>query len=115
MDQNADAAPVYEFGEFRLETARRRLLHRNETVPLTAKALDTLLALIGRRGELVSKDELMRAVWPETVVEENNLNQHIGALRRGLQDRYGENRYIVTMPGRGYRFVPTTPDDPTVS
>ena len=105
MDQNADAAPVYEFGEFRLETARRRLLHRNETVPLTAKALDTLLALIGRRGELVSKDELMRAVWPETVVEENNLNQHIGALRRGLQDRYGENRYIVTMPGRGYRFV----------
>jgi TolB-like protein len=96
---------AYEFDEFRLEPARRRLLHRNEIAPLTAKAFDTLLELIRHRGNLVSKDALMRAVWPDTVVEENNLNQHIGALRRVLQDRYGENRYIVTVPGRGYRFV----------
>src|SRR4029077_12742379 len=54
---------------------------------------------------LVEKDDLMRAIWPNTVVEENNLSQNIAALRRALQDRRGENRYILTVPGRGYRFV----------
>ncbi len=93
------------FGEFRLEPTRRLLLHRDERVPLTAKAFDTLIELVRRRGEVVSKDDLMRAVWPDTIVEENNLNQHIGALRRVLHDRYGENRYIATVPGRGYSFV----------
>lgn len=105
MNARDRAREAYEFGEFRLEPARRRLLHRDEITPLTAKAFDTLLELIRHRGELVRKDALMRAVWPDTIVEENNLNQHIGALRRVLQDRYGENRYIVTVPGRGYRFV----------
>jgi DNA-binding winged helix-turn-helix (wHTH) protein/tetratricopeptide (TPR) repeat protein len=96
---------AYLFGEYRIEPARRLLLHLDEPAPLTAKAFDTLMELVRRRGELVTKDELMGAVWPDTFVEENNLNQHIGALRRVLQDRYGENRYIVTVPGRGYRFV----------
>src|SRR4051812_8992728 len=96
---------AYEFGEFRIEPARRLLLHRGEPAPLTAKAFDTLLELVRRRGEVVGKDDLMRAVWPDTFVEENNLNQHIGALRRVLHDRYGENRYIATIPGRGYQFV----------
>jgi DNA-binding winged helix-turn-helix (wHTH) protein/tetratricopeptide (TPR) repeat protein len=96
---------AYRFGEFCIEPARRLLLQRDEPAPLTAKAFDTLLELVRRPGELVTKDELMSSVWPDTFVEENNLNQHIGALRRVLQDRYGENRYIVTVPGRGYRFV----------
>jgi len=96
---------AYAFGEFRVEPARRLLLHRGEPAPLTAKAFDTLLELVRHRGEVVAKDDLMHAVWPDTFVEENNLNQHIGALRRVLQDRYGENRYIVTVPGRGYQFV----------
>jgi DNA-binding winged helix-turn-helix (wHTH) protein/tetratricopeptide (TPR) repeat protein len=96
---------AYAFGEFRIEPARRLLLYRDEPAPLTAKAFDTLLELVRHRGEVVVKDDLMRAVWPDTFVEENNLNQHIGALRRVLQDRYGENRYIVTVPGRGYQFV----------
>jgi DNA-binding winged helix-turn-helix (wHTH) protein/cytochrome c-type biogenesis protein CcmH/NrfG len=115
MDLPATAEPAYVFDDFRVEPGRRLLFHRNEPAPLTAKAFDTLLALIRRRGTVVSKDDLMRAVWPDTVVEENNLNQHIGALRRALQDRYGENRYIVTVSGRGYRFVaevesiPSTP------
>lgn len=102
-DRNAEGA--YTFGDFRLEPERRLLFHRGERAPLTSKAFDTLLVLVRRRGDVVSKDDLMRAVWPETFVEENNLNQHIGALRRVLQDRYGENRYIVTVPGRGYSFV----------
>jgi TolB-like protein/Tfp pilus assembly protein PilF len=104
-DGTAGTEGAYEFGEFRIEPARRLLLYRDEPAPLTAKAFDTLLELVRRRGEVVFKDDLMRAVWPDTFVEENNLNQHIGALRRVLQDRYGENRYIVTVPGRGYRFV----------
>lgn len=96
---------VYEFGEFRVEAAKRVLLHNGEPVPLTPKVFDTLLHLVERQGILLEKEGLMRAIWPDTVVEENNLSQNIAALRRALQDRRGENRYILTVPGRGYRFV----------
>jgi DNA-binding winged helix-turn-helix (wHTH) protein len=96
---------VYEFEGFRLE-ANKRLLMRNGTpVPLTAKVFDTLLHLVQRSGHVVEKEELMRAIWPDTVVEENNLNQNISTLRRVLGQNQAENRYIVTIPGRGYRFV----------
>jgi TolB-like protein/Tfp pilus assembly protein PilF len=96
---------AYVFGDYRVETARRVLLHRGETAPLTPKAFDTLLELVRRHGEVVEKDALLEAVWPGRAVEENNLNQAIAALRRLLQDRRGENRYIETVSGRGYRFV----------
>ena len=96
---------AYAFGDFRIEPARRLLLHKGEPAPLAPKAFETLLALVRRHGELVKKDELMRAVWPDAVVEENNLNQHIAALRRALQDSRGTNRLILTVPGRGFRFV----------
>ncbi len=108
-DHASGAAPcIYEFGElreFRVEATKRVLLHNGEPAPLTPKVFDTLLHLVERRGILVEKDDLMRAIWPNTVVEENNLSQNIAALRRALQDRRGENRYILTVPGRGYRFV----------
>jgi len=117
MANDGTAAAAYEFGDFRIEAARRVLLHRGEPAPLTPKAFDTLLELVRRRGELVGKDDLMQAVWPGRVVEENNLNQGIAALRRVLQDRRSENRYIQTVSGRGFRFVadvrivdPTPPD-----
>jgi serine/threonine-protein kinase len=98
---------IYEFGEFRIE-ARQRLLSRSgETVQLTPKVFDTLLHLVRNSGKLVEKDDLIRAVWADTVVEENNLNQNISTLRRVLGENAGENRYIVTIPGRGYRFVPS--------
>ena len=99
------AAPIYCFGDFRLETSKRRLLQNGEPAPLTPKVFETLLHLVAHHGELVEKDDLMRAIWPRTVVEENNLSQNIAALRRVLQDRRGENRYIVTVPGCGYQFV----------
>jgi DNA-binding winged helix-turn-helix (wHTH) protein/TolB-like protein len=102
-----ESLQIYEFGEFRLETGRRLLLRRDDRAPvkLTSKALDLLLALVQRQGETLSKEELMGAVWPDAVVEENNLNQKISELRRALGERQGENRYIATVPRRGFRFV----------
>jgi DNA-binding winged helix-turn-helix (wHTH) protein/Tfp pilus assembly protein PilF len=97
--------PIYDFGEFRLDTAKRLLLRSGNSLPLTSKVFETLLHLVEHAGQLVAKDELMGAVWPDTVVEENNLNQNISALRRALGENRGENRYIVTIPGQGYRFV----------
>ncbi|MEO8726353.1 MAG: winged helix-turn-helix domain-containing protein [Acidobacteriaceae bacterium] len=97
----------YNFGDFRVDPAKRLLLRRDDDgpVPLTPKAFDTLLHLVEHQGEVVTKEELMRAIWPDTIVEENNLNQNISALRRVLGESRGQNRYIVTIPGRGYRFT----------
>src|ERR671929_2263510 len=97
---------IYEFGDFRLDASRRLLLRaEGKVVPLTPKVFDTLLYLVERGGAVVDKDELMRVVWPDTVVEENNLNQNVSALCRVLGESRGEHRYILTVPGRGYRFV----------
>jgi TolB-like protein/Tfp pilus assembly protein PilF len=97
----------YEFEDFRLEVSRRLLLRQGQSVRLTPKVFDTLLLLVQRKGKVISKDDLMREVWPDTAVEENNLNQNISTLRRVLGENRGENRYIATVPGQGYRFVPT--------
>ncbi len=97
---------TYEFGDFRVEAATRLLLRRGEPVRLTPKVFDTLLHLVQHQGEVVAKDDLMRAVWPDTAVEENNLNQNISTLRRVLGENRGENRYIATVPGKGYHFIP---------
>jgi DNA-binding winged helix-turn-helix (wHTH) protein len=97
---------IYEFGDFRIDVAKRLLLMRDgERIPLTPKAFDTLLYLVQHSGTLLEKEELLRAVWADTIVEENNLNQHISTLRRLLGERRDGHRYIVTVPGRGYRFV----------
>src|SRR5919199_2442268 len=102
----APRAHLYEFGDFRLDASKRLLLRgAGEVVSLTPKVFDTLLYLVERGGAVVDKDELMHLVWPDTVVEENNLNQNISALRRALGESRGEHRYILTVPGRGYRFV----------
>src|SRR5271167_1783223 len=96
---------IFEFADFRVEAQTRRLLHKGDPVPLTPKVFDTLLYLIENRGKVVEKDDLMQAVWPDTVVEENNLNQNISTLRRVLGESRGENRFIATIPGKGYRFI----------
>lgn len=96
---------IYEFGDFRLEVGRRLLLRHSEPLSLTPKAFETLLYLIRRQGQIVSKDELMRAVWPDTIVEENNLNQNISTIRRVLGESPGEHRYIATIPSKGYNFI----------
>src|SRR3954451_15959427 len=97
---------VYEFGDFRLDGRRRVLSRRNgEAILLTAKAFDTLIYLVEHEGVVLHKDELLRAVWAGTVVEENNLNQNISILRRALGEQRGDHCYIATVPGVGYKFV----------
>ena len=96
---------VYEFGPFRIDALKRVLMREGEMVPLTSKSLDTLLVLVEHRGQVVSKDDLMKTLWPDTVVEENNLTQQISMLRKALGERANEHRYVVTVPGRGYSFV----------
>lgn len=96
----------YRFEPFRLDTRTRELREgEGAPLPLTAKAFDTLCYLIEHRQRLVGKDELLGAIWPGRVVEENNLTQAIAALRRALGTNAGEHRYIVTVPGRGYQFI----------
>ncbi|MEO7431361.1 MAG: winged helix-turn-helix domain-containing protein, partial [Dokdonella sp.] len=97
---------AYLFGPFRLDLRSRQLLRADDTpVVLTSKAFDTLLVLVEHAGEVLGKDALMSALWPGRVVEENNLNQKISTLRRALGAAGSPDRYIVTEPGRGYRFV----------
>lgn len=103
---SAEKPSIYEFGSFRLEAVKRLLLRSGTPVPLTPKVFDTLLHLVRHQGKLVAKNELMRAVWPDTVVEENNLNQNISTLRRVLGETRGDNVYIATIPGKGYQFIP---------
>ena len=96
---------VYEFEGFRLETDKRLLLRNGVSAALTPKVFDTLLYLVRHAGQVIDKDELMRAIWPDTAVEENNLNQNISTLRRVLGQNQQENRYILTVPGKGFQFV----------
>ena len=96
---------IYEFGPFRVDPRKRLLLHNGNQVRLPAKAFEILLVLLEGEGRLVEKDELMRRVWPDAVVEENNLTVNMSALRRSLTESRGEHRYVVTVPGRGYQFV----------
>jgi len=95
----------YEFGAFQADINRRLLLREGQIVSLTPKAFDTLMVLIENRGDVLEKDQLMEKVWPDTIVEENNLSQNISALRRALGENKSEHQFIVTVPGKGYRFV----------
>src|SRR5436190_15953543 len=91
----------YEFGPFCLDTNERVLLRDGRPLLLKPKVYETLLALVSKSGHIVDKEELMRCVWPDVVVEENNLTGHIYALRRA----FAEYQYIETVPRRGYRFT----------
>lgn len=93
------------FGSFRLLPAQRLLLDGNKPVQLGSRALDLLIALVGKPSELVSKEELMTRVWPKIFVHPANLAVHISALRRALRDGRDGNRFFINVPGRGYVFV----------
>jgi len=93
------------FGPFRLDLRGRRLLRQDNVIPLGGRALDLLCVLASARGELVSKDRLMAEVWPGLVVEENNLYVHISMIRKALETEVDAKPYVITVPGRGYRFV----------
>jgi len=96
----------YRFSGFLLDPARHRLLAADgQPVNLNSRVFDTLKFMVEHPGELLDKAALMQAVWPDTVVEENNLNQAVTALRKALGEKPGDHRFILTEPGRGYRFV----------
>jgi TolB-like protein/DNA-binding winged helix-turn-helix (wHTH) protein/Tfp pilus assembly protein PilF len=99
---------LYEFGQYRIDSVERLLLRGEETIPLTPKAVDTLLVLLANSGRVVEKDELMKSVWPDTFVEEGALARNVSALRKALGDDLED--YIETIPKRGYRFVAPVKD-----
>ncbi len=96
---------AYEFGPFRVDPDKQALFRGNEPVPITPKTFETLLILVRHSREVVSKDDLMKELWPDSFVEESNLSQNIFMLRKALGDTPEDKRYIVTLPGKGYRFV----------
>jgi eukaryotic-like serine/threonine-protein kinase len=96
---------LYEFGPFRLDPQRRLLTRGTDHVPLTPKVIETLVVLIENRDRVVSKDDLMKMLWPASFVEESNLSQNVFVLRKALGDSSQEKRYIVNVPGRGYQFT----------
>lgn len=96
------------FDKFEIDLERRRLLRDGEVVALKSKPFDLLVALAENRGELLTKDRLFEMVWDDQIVEENNLTVHIAALRKALGEKRGEHRFIVTVPGKGYRFIGET-------
>ena len=104
MYKDADSK-IYEFSGFRLEPTQHRLLCGGKPVPLKPKILDLLLYLVEMRGRLVVKEELMREIWPDTIVEENNITVSMSKLRKALGDDGVTRQIIETVPRRGYRFV----------
>ena len=104
MERNVDSK-IYEFGGFRLEAGQRRLLYQGQPVPLKPKILDLLLFLIEMRGQLVMKEDLMREIWPDSIVEENNITVSMSTLRKTLGDDQLTRKFIETVPRRGYRFL----------
>src|SRR5689334_15454074 len=98
-------AMLYEFDDFRIDPVRRDVHRLDDLIRLPPKVFDTLLTLVQHHGSVVEKNALIEAVWPDTNVEENNLTQNISAIRKALGDDRGRNRYVVTIPGRGYSFV----------
>ncbi len=110
----ASRVTAIRFGAFCLHPKQRLLLEADQPVHLGSRALDILITLIERHGALVTRRELMARVWPGITVIDANLSVHIAALRRALRDGRAGNRYLVTTPGQGYRFVApvTITEDP---
>jgi DNA-binding winged helix-turn-helix (wHTH) protein/TolB-like protein len=103
--ERQDSPSAYEFGPFVLDTIQHALLKDGKPVPLTPKTYDSLLVLVRNSGRMLSKEELMRSLWPDTFVEESNLTQQISMIRRALGESASDPRYVVTVPSLGYRFI----------
>jgi len=103
--ENQRVKDVYEFGPFRVDPQKEILLRAGDPIPLTPKTFQILLVLVRHSKEVVTKDDLMKAVWPDTFVEEANLSRNIFMLRKALGSSPQDHRYILTVPGRGYRLA----------
>ncbi len=103
--QDPKTNELYEFGPFRVDPEKETVVRAGELVSITPKTFQILLVLIRRNKEIVTKDDLMKMVWPDTFVEEANLSRNIFMLRRALGETAQDHRYIVTVPGQGYRLA----------
>jgi len=116
VDQNlADSGQALAFGPFRLIRSQKLLLENDKPVRLGSRALELLIALVERAGEVVSRDELVARVWPSTIVEQSSLRVHVAALRKALGDGHWGARFITNVPGRGYTFVAPVTRPPQTS
>jgi DNA-binding winged helix-turn-helix (wHTH) protein len=104
MDQRSPIEGRYRFGPFLLDPAERQVTRDGAPVPLTTRLFELLLAFVRSPGVLLSKSDLMDAVWPDRVVDEGSLTQAIFSLRKALEDNSEDGRYITTVTGRGYSF-----------
>jgi DNA-binding winged helix-turn-helix (wHTH) protein/tetratricopeptide (TPR) repeat protein len=111
-DNSLTEKRVYEFGSFRLEAMERVLARDGRALSVAPKALDVLIVLVENRGRIVEKEDLMRRVWPETFVEDNNLAFNISVLRKLLGESGASPQYIETVPRRGYRFIASVAEVP---
>src|SRR5438067_289047 len=102
---SSNSGHFYDFGIYRVDGSERLLLRGDEVVPLTPKAFEMLLVLVESRGRVLTKDELMKRIWPDTIVEEANLSHNIYKLREALGEGHNGQKFIETVPRRGYRFV----------
>jgi pimeloyl-ACP methyl ester carboxylesterase/DNA-binding winged helix-turn-helix (wHTH) protein len=102
---DASVRGAYRFGPFQLDTRERRLSRGCDVIPLRLKVFDTLRVLVENAGRLVTKQELLDSIWPETTVEENNLNHNVSVLRKALGEKATGQQYIETVPRVGYRFA----------
>src|ERR1700730_4404434 len=100
-----DPQAAYEFGQFTLIPTEKRLLCGGKEIPLAPKVFDTLVLLVENSGRLIRKDELLKTLWPDTVVEEVALAHNVSQLRKALGDRSEDPQFIETVPKRGYRFI----------
>src|ERR1700689_5234784 len=96
---------IFQFGKFQVDTLARTLRREKVIVPLNSRAFDVLLYFVQNPGKVLTREELLKNVWAESFVDENSLAQSISALRRALEEKPGDNNFIVTLPGRGYQFV----------
>jgi DNA-binding winged helix-turn-helix (wHTH) protein len=103
MSLNPDG--LFQFGEFQVDARSRTLRRKKASVTLNFRAFDVLLYFVQNPGRVLTREELLKNVWPDTFVDEHNLAQSVSVLRRALEEKPGDNSYIVTLPGRGYQFV----------
>src|ERR1700733_1673158 len=96
---------VFQFGEFQIDSRSRALRRGKTTVALNFRTFDVLLYFVQNPGKVLTREELLKSVWADALVDENSLAQSISVLRRALDEKPGDNSYIVTLPGRGYQFV----------
>ncbi|MDQ3821023.1 MAG: transcriptional regulator, partial [Acidobacteriota bacterium] len=105
MSQNNHSSHFFDFGPFSLNIRERQLLREGEAIQLSPKVFDTLVVLVENAGHVLTKDELLGKLWPDSFVEESSLTQNISILRKALGEDTTNPRYIETIPKRGYRFI----------